>query len=166
MRGERRPAGIYFYPRPPRGGRLAGPCNGPAHPAHFYPRPPRGGRPPFQLAFVVPLLISTHALREEGDPAILAIDKARQTISTHALREEGDAAPISIRSTIGNFYPRPPRGGRRLTPSCLAVSRGFLPTPSARRATGGQHPPLKKQKFLPTPSARRATASSGRPGAR
>ena len=34
--------------------------------------------------------ISTHALREEGDPpdALTALDKL---ISTHALREEGDA---------------------------------------------------------------------------
>ena len=36
--------GLYFYPRPPRGGRRNGrqnlPCSG-----YFYPRPPRGGRP-------------------------------------------------------------------------------------------------------------------------
>ena len=34
-------------------------------------------------------------------------------ISTHALREEGDGtAPESLSSITGNFYPRPPRGGR------------------------------------------------------
>ena len=33
-----------FYPRPPRGGRLAGP-NPDRHLRDFYPRPPRGGRP-------------------------------------------------------------------------------------------------------------------------
>ena len=34
-----------FYPRPPRGGRLAGRANGWDTTLDFYPRPPRGGRP-------------------------------------------------------------------------------------------------------------------------
>ena len=34
-------------------------------------------------------------------------------ISIHALREEGDAPAGSRRDTTKNFYPRPPRGGRR-----------------------------------------------------
>ena len=67
---------------------------------NFYPRPPRGGR-----------------------PAILAINKARQTISTHALREEGDAG----------------------LPGFPVDSGGFLPTPSARRAT----PPVHVMALLP-----------------
>ena len=33
----------YFYPRPPRGGRLK-PIPKIRYPIHFYPRPPRGGR--------------------------------------------------------------------------------------------------------------------------
>ena len=38
------------------------------------------------------LLISTHALREEGDTSILSIDiPGLYPISTHALREEGDS---------------------------------------------------------------------------
>ena len=37
----------------------------------------------------------------------------RRTISIHALREEGDMARARMRSTSWNFYPRPPRGGRR-----------------------------------------------------
>ena len=36
---------LYFYPRPPRGGRRR-PTSQRSLPAHFYPRPPRGGRPP------------------------------------------------------------------------------------------------------------------------
>ena len=56
--------------------------------------------------------ISTHALREEGDVPqrgghVLA------NISTHALREEGDAEPGTAGPANCNFYPRPPRGGRR-----------------------------------------------------
>ena len=56
--------------------------------------------------------ISTHALREEGDPPIIS----RMTvdgISTHALREEGDPSWDKI----------------------SPILEVFLPTPSARRAT-------------------------------
>ncbi len=57
---------------------------------NFYPRPPRGGRPgPIETGLVV-LMISIHALREEGD----------------------DATEYEILKAY-NFYPRPPRGGRR-----------------------------------------------------
>ena len=35
-------------------------------------------------------------------------------ISTHALREEGDMTSTITRLFGLNFYPRPPRGGRRL----------------------------------------------------
>ena len=38
------------------------------------------------------------------------------------------------------FYPRPPRGGRRLNISFRDALREFLSTPSARRATEQQHP--------------------------
>ena len=79
----------YFYPRPPRGGRLR------AYDFHkllegisihalreegdhqlrtnayrfqdFYPRPPRGGRPRVVLIVNQFVIISIHALREEGD---------------------------------------------------------------------------------------------------
>ena len=34
------------------------------------------------------------------------------------------------------FYPRPPRGGRQLARRLQGVQQGFLSTPSARRATG------------------------------
>ena len=36
---------------------------------------------------------------------------------------------------IGNFYPRPPRGGRRDVRWSADLSEVFLSTPSARRAT-------------------------------
>ena len=50
-------------------------------------------------------------------------------ISIHALREEGDRPAINPRSTSGDFYPRPPRGGRHgahLRPSCPS---NFYPRP-------------------------------------
>ena len=87
----------------------------------------------------------------------------RWSISIHALREEGDFALLSPCKPPCNFYPRPPRGGR---PHDQAVGIGegqisihalreegdqlrgdagglkllFLSTPSARRATG---PPVR-----------------------
>ena len=81
---------------------------------------------------------------------------------------------------MGYFYPRPPRGGRRVARSFSASASAFLSTPSARRATvvsgqvelGGEisiHA-LREEgdtdadghqvtvvEFLSTPSARRAT---------
>ena len=146
--------------------------------------------------------ISIHALREEGDE-----DKRRylsaHCISIHALREEGDtevkkgvnivfeflSTPSARRATscgrvtrwtLLNFYPRPPRGGRRVRcRSSLRINK-FLSTPSARRATGGVPrtrgrasisihalreegdvgitvPVDDESEFLSTPSARRAT---------
>ena len=59
-------------------------------PLHFYPRPPRGGRL-IKLREAIPaIVISIHALREEGDPKagnFLPV----YDISIHALREEGDS---------------------------------------------------------------------------
>ena len=134
----------YFYPRPPRGGRLQ--------------NPQKDGRAN---------LISIHALREEGDllqrmfqgyqegflstpsarraTVIRAVALTPKRISIHALREEGDAltqydyhhrleflsTPSARRATdeadsndriACHFYPRPPRGGRRY----LALA-GVLP---------------------------------------
>ena len=34
-------------------------------------------------------------------------------ISIHALREEGDNQPFQFPAYFMDFYPRPPRGGRR-----------------------------------------------------
>ena len=128
------------------------------------------------------LRISIHALREEGDLLTCCSRSSRQCISIHALREEGDAKATEIEVEILNFYPRPPRGGRRVS-GCEHHNLGrFLSTPSARRATG-QHggalrnhdisihalreesdlPVLPEQpignEFLSTPSARRATSA-------
>ena len=58
-------------------------------------------------------MISTHALREEGDYSSSSITAALWHISTHALREEGDLGPNGA----------------------MLKGMQFLPTPSARRAT-------------------------------
>ena len=101
----------------------------------FYPRPPRGGRPMGRTTNIHIISISIHALREEGDRVLwragsdrlsfLSTPSARRAttadgrcqpvmdISIHALREEGDRSVFLPRSACQNFYPRPPRGGRR-----------------------------------------------------
>ena len=56
-------------------------------------------------------------------------------ISIHALREEGDPVALNVRLKASNFYPRPPRGGRRDGAGFDASGQPFLSTPSARRAT-------------------------------
>ena len=123
-----------FYPRPPRGGRPppgsllkrykhisihalreeGDASNSSRRKIHrdFYPRPPRGGRPGRNNRPAAPSDISIHALREEGDQH--ADDRLRGVaISIHALREEGD------------------RGQQQ----AQGVTKVFLSTPSARRAT-------------------------------
>ena len=81
------------------------------------------------------LLISIHALREEGDLQCLVtwsshryfnprpprggrlllvfIVNAPDVISIHALREEGDITASFSRISKIYFNPRPPRGGRQ-----------------------------------------------------
>ena len=78
--------------------------------------------------------ISIHALREEGDRRSLQ-SAYRAAISIHALREEGDHVPCALNNIAHNFYPRPPRGGRRGGRRMNESFMRFLSTPSARRAT-------------------------------
>ena len=56
---------------------------------YFYPRPPRGGRLRDFRQAVQQVGISIHALREEGDTHI-GDSVFDGVISIHALREEGD----------------------------------------------------------------------------
>ena len=141
---------------------------------NFYPRPPRGGRPERLDLQKRALTISIHALREEGDQHGGDAAVSTQNISIHALREEGDpgqrwrvhACMISIhalreegdfrRKAAGiqtyDFYPRPPRGGRRIATAGGDISIQFLSTPSARRATPpGHHPSMPHRDFYPRP---------------
>ena len=79
-------------------------------------------------------------------------------ISIHALREEGDYFTSCLPSPQKDFYPRPPRGGRRR--KALPYNFHWKISIHALREEGDQHsgtggPSLRK--FLSTPSARRAT---------
>ena len=57
---------------------------------YFYPRPPRGGRLRRFERRKRTDVISIHALREEGDQAVPRLRYVSGPISIHALREEGD----------------------------------------------------------------------------
>ena len=89
---------------------------------NFYPRPPRGGRPPSKRAGIERgRFLSTPSARRATITS--AKNNVIIQISIHALREEGDWALLLSTSGQSNFYPRPPRGGRP-----RAVCR--RPTPS------------------------------------
>ena len=135
--------------------------------------------------------ISIHALREEGDygrspvfwvsRTFLSTPSARR--ATRYLRWHSDEAqnfyprpPRGGRRQLAalilpqqtDFYPRPPRGGRHADRDIAKEMLKFLSTPSARRATPVSHKRVEGcQVFLSTPSARRATVlffSAGNPG--
>ena len=126
--------------------------------------------------------ISIHALREEGD-VMGYITIFTERISIHALREEGDLVLPGLRRLGNNFYPRPPRGGRRF-PNQIIVDwceisihalreegdlSVFQPVAGiekisihALREEGDEvHEAMDKyiDEFLSTPSARRATSA-------
>ena len=42
-----------------------------------------------------------------------ALSRDPEIISIHALREEGDKLQQAMDAALKDFYPRPPRGGRR-----------------------------------------------------
>ena len=124
----------YFYPRPPRGGRLSSSSQINA-PRNFYPRPPRGGRRVLPSAALINCNFYPRPPR--GGRRL--------------------GAPAQTKSP-DDFYPRPPRGGRQPILCYSFAECQFLPTPSARRATGVTVVDYRGAvKFLPTPSARRAT---------
>ena len=134
---------FHFYPRPPRGGRphcakmdlgyktfLSTPSARRATFFHkpyklripdFYPRPPRGGRRPQKSQRRNHQLISIHALREEGDHTAGKYNPVRaKFLSTPSARRATNTF-YYIDGAESDFYPRPPRGGRRAS----SASRQF-----------------------------------------
>ena len=148
----------------------------------FYPRPPRGGRLRMLLnSALISLFLSTPSARRAMGAA--QCEEVSGCISIHALREEGDCSGLTKQSTskpflstpsarratrtgirlprsMGNFYPRPPRGGRPDTNDSRLGPEHFYPRPPR----GGRHKHLERRlrasKFLSTPSARRATCAA------
>ena len=165
---------------------------------HFYPRPPRGGRQGGDACDDGEDCISIHALREEGDITLcilptlpnifLSTPSARRATTRFTPKSSKSivflSTPSARRATAEeggryynsmDFYPRPPRGGRRHNPAgsparypisihalreegdrtetlTQAVSGSFLSTPSARRATfWSEFSALATTNFYPRP---------------
>ena len=124
----------YFYPRPPRGGRPRAARRAHTSTRYFYPRPPRGGRRHRAAqAFPGLLFLSTPSARRATMPG----NSICQTIEDFYPRPPRGGRPVRMAGglPIGYFYPRPPRGGRHQRRKPAADQQQFLSTPSARRAT-------------------------------
>ena len=157
----------YFYPRPPRGGRLPPTAANDGveiisiHAlrgegdctlfllynliADFYPRPPRGGRPDAPADAEDVAYISIHALRGEGDLVLLTAQRSCG-ISIHALRGEGDRSLLIPRSYISSFLSTPSAGRATGLPCSPAQTLPyFYPRPprggrpAAMSRTSGHH---------------------------
>ena len=184
-RSYQRPASRcpYFYPRPPRGGRRIL-RDDPAGASQFLSTPSAR-----RATFTPPRLqvvkgISIHALREEGDPPRVVASKVCWIFLSTPSARRATYQPVQEQHLERYFYPRPPRGGRRVSRNecgdCAEISihalreegdwprsprsRGswtFLSTPSARRATRGHpHTQSADSNFYPRPPR------GGRPQAR
>ena len=80
---------IYFYPRPPQGGRRDR-RNVSYTYQHFYPRPPQGGRPgKYKIQTKEERFLSTPSARRATAYSLCKVDTV--AISIHALRKEGDS---------------------------------------------------------------------------
>ena len=168
----------YFYPRPPRGGRLhgillTGSCR-------EFLSTPSARRATFSDAGyrLPPIFLSTPSARRattEGGYVgsdlykFLSTPSARRAtvqppfvdfvvkISIHALREEGDPRSPYKKGFACPFLSTPSARRATSSQSTWTTSRAFLSTPSARRATFCVDLINSSMEFLSTPSARRAT---------
>ena len=127
---------------------------------NFYPRPPRGGRRTTKKPAVTVSMISIHALREEGDVRVILLwTSTPRFLSTPSARRATSYRRRG-RGVIHDFYPRPPRGGRRLHHVLRNVPQDI--SIHALREEGDKSTSFSScssLEFLSTPSARRATQS-------
>ena len=121
-------------------------------PRYFYPRPPRGGRLRASYSPPGPPRISIHALREEGDGVPEAIVLHVRVISIHALREEGDSLSRASRRRFPISIHALREEGDALSVAASGGASSFLSTPSARRATWiWARPRARPRDFYPRP---------------
>ena len=79
------------------------------------------------------------------------VQKPKRFLSTPSARRATRIGVIT-RLFCAYFYPRPPRGGRRISKMFTKWSSTFLSTPSARRATHfAQVPRMQRPHFYPRP---------------
>ena len=175
------PSIVHFYPRPPRGGRRPSSIKtGVVELFLSTPSARRATIPPIAPSVPHRQFLSTPSARRATEPFIVQITASSLFLSTPSARRattvvstteaaQPDFYPrpprggrrVSRRSPrrLFDFYPRPPRGGRLFELACAVLRDGFLSTPSARRATSGEHDHKTFVLFLSTPSARRATST-------
>ena len=147
---------LYFYPRPPRGGRLRSWLPAPGEIRFLSTPSARRATPPGWMP-EAGCSISIHALREEGDLYSILNDRYEDIfLSTPSARRATAKAGIQYAQNI-DFYPRPPRGGRQFIMVWRFQTSNFYPRPPR----GGRHEAARDTArccvFLSTPSARRAT---------
>ena len=141
---------------------------------YFYPRPPRGGRLSINVAAQHRTNISIHALREEGDVVTVVEPHLNQRfLSTPSARRatlvfgvtvgicKFLSTPSARRATCSCSWGRRPRAisihalreeGDMASVALIVRHMGFLSTPSARRATVGfKSPPSHQSHFYPRP---------------
>ena len=169
---------VYFYPRPPYGGRpltsdrfsiftsfLSTPSVRRATVweyleleiyGHFYPRPPYGGRQ--RLGDVAQGDAHFYPRPPYGGRpgTVYAVGAAYEFLSTPSVRRATVVFLLCVLNQL-NFYPRPPYGGRRFKLRLRKKRFIFLSTPSVRRATRLRLEMMPLMPFLSTPSVRRAT---------
>ena len=94
----------------------------------FYPRPPRGGRHAVaSRLFESQQFLSTPSARRAT--CFRFWSHPDGSISIHALREEGDDNDVEKYIMAYDFYPRPPRGGRRPQHNRIYHDLNFYPRP-------------------------------------
>ena len=97
---------------------------------YFYPRPPRGGRRSPASPWMRSQWISIHALREEGDRAMPFFVKTDSLFLSTPSARRATHICVGKRGEVWDFYPRPPRGGRpRPDPLWTGCRRNFYPRP-------------------------------------
>ena len=148
---------MCFYPRHPRGWRLATVLSLSGTALRFYPRHPRGWRPALasilqeSLKFLstppsrvatrctqpctLHFYVSIHATLAGGDAVQPFHNVLRADVSIHATLAGGDFLSQDCRAGLTGFYPRHPRGWRHTAEHRRAVRYTFLSTPPSRVAT-------------------------------
>ena len=109
------------------------------------------------LWFVAALMefLSTPSARR-ATAAAMVQDVEDEFLSTPSARRATAFQHLHL-GVLGDFYPRPPRGGRLLRRAALPARCNFYPRPPRGGRLSHACTDAQKAQFLSTPSARRAT---------
>ena len=148
-----------FYPRPPRGGRRYIKPHVAVSGKFLSPPSARRATPDGHGCAGADGFLSPPSARRATED--VRVSRQRRSISIPALREEGDLTCPHRSGAAHNFYPRPPRGGRRPASQWTRYGRGyFYPRPPRGGRHKLYHTTYFNHAFLSPPSARRATKTA------